>query len=68
MELLYCYITRPALSDERVQLNSARQEDLKLKTPWRDGATHLVMSPLEPMRLLVAPVPSSAARRRLRFC
>jgi hypothetical protein len=23
---------------------------LKLKTPWRDGATHVVMSPLECMQ------------------
>lgn len=41
------YITRPALSDERVQLNAAGQVVVKLKTPWRDGTTHLVMSPLE---------------------
>ncbi len=31
------YITRPALSDERVQLNAPGQVELKLKTPWRDG-------------------------------
>ena len=30
---------------------------LKLKTPWRDGTTHLVMSPLEFMRRLAALVP-----------
>jgi hypothetical protein len=27
---------------------------LKLKTPWRDGTTHLVMSPLEFMQRLAA--------------
>jgi hypothetical protein len=43
LEQLCRYITRPALSDERVQLNAARQVELKLKTPWRDGTTHLVM-------------------------
>jgi hypothetical protein len=49
LEQLCRYITRPgsALSDERVQLNAAGQVELKLKTPWRDGTTHLVMSPLE---------------------
>jgi hypothetical protein len=31
------YITQPALSDERVQFNAAKQADLTLKTPWRDG-------------------------------
>jgi hypothetical protein len=30
---------------------------LKLKTPWRDGTTHQVMSPLEFMQRLAALVP-----------
>lgn len=30
--------------------------ELKLKTPWRDGTTHLVMSPLEFMQRLAALV------------
>ena len=30
---------------------------LRLKTPWRDGATHLVASPLEFMQRLAALVP-----------
>jgi len=37
------YITRPALANERVQCNAAGQVVLELKTPWRDGTTHLVM-------------------------
>jgi hypothetical protein len=57
LEQLCIYITRPALSDERVQLNAAGQVELKLKTPWRDGTTHLVMSPLEFMQRLAALVP-----------
>jgi hypothetical protein len=56
------YITRPALADERVQLNAAGQVELKLKTSSRDGTTHLVMSPLECMQRLAALVP----RLRLR--
>lgn len=47
LEPLCRYITRPALSDERVQLNAAGQVELKLKALWRDGITHLVVSPLE---------------------
>ena len=39
LEQLCRYITRPALSDKRVQLNAAGQVELKLKTPWRDGTT-----------------------------
>jgi hypothetical protein len=57
LEHLCRYITRPALSDERVQINAAGQVELKLKTPWRDGTTHLVMSPLEFMQRLAALVP-----------
>ena len=47
LEQLCRYITSPALADERVQCNAAGQVVLKLKTPWHDGTTHLVMSPLE---------------------
>ena len=54
LEQLCRYITRPALADERVQLNAAGQVELKLKTPWRDGTTHLVMSPLEFLQRLAA--------------
>jgi len=57
LEQLCRYITRPALSDERIQLNAAGQVELRLKTPWRDGTTHLVMSPLEFMQRLAALVP-----------
>jgi hypothetical protein len=59
-ERLCRYITRPALANERVQSNAAGQLVLKPKTNWRDGTTHLVMSPLD------APVPQSASRRRVR--
>lgn len=57
LEQLCRYITRPALSDKRVQLNAAGQVELELKTPWRDGTTHLVMCPLEFMQRLAALVP-----------
>jgi len=51
LEQLCRYITRPALASERVQTHASGQAVLKLKTPWRDGTTHLVMSPLEFMLL-----------------
>ena len=57
LEQLRRYIPRPALTNERVQTNAAGQVVLKLKTPWRDGTTHLVMSPLEFMQRLAALVP-----------
>jgi Putative transposase len=46
LERLCRYITRPALANDRVQINAAGQVELKLKTPWRDGTTHQVMSPV----------------------
>jgi Putative transposase len=57
LERLCRYITRPALANDRVKINGQGQVELKLKTPWRDGTTHHVMSPLEFMQRLAALVP-----------
>lgn len=38
---------------------------LKRKTPWRDGTTHLVMSPLGFMQRLAALVPRPRLHRIL---
>jgi hypothetical protein len=56
-EHLCRYITRPAIANERLSVNRAGQVVLKLKTPYRDGTSHLVMSPLEFMQQLAALVP-----------
>jgi hypothetical protein len=66
LEQLCRYITRPALSDERVQLNAAGQVELKLKTPWRDGTTHLVLrrDTNSPVDCLCQPKGLSCARAR----
>ena len=50
LEQLCRYITRPALANERVQTNAAGQVVLKLKTPWRDGTTHLGLRARAPPR------------------
>ena len=65
LEQLCRTITRPALADERVQLNDAGQVELKLKTPWRDGTTHLVMSPLEFLQRRSRDRPSWARTHQL---
>jgi hypothetical protein len=57
LEHLCRYITRPAIANERLSVNHAGQVVLKLKTPYRDGTSHLVMSPLEFMQRLAALVP-----------
>lgn len=51
------YITRPAIANERLKRNPAGQVVLQLKSPWRDGTTHIVMSPLQLMQRLAALVP-----------
>src|SRR5215831_904837 len=51
------YITRPAIANERLKGNQAGQLVLQLKSPWRDGTTDIVMSPLVFMRRLAALVP-----------
>jgi len=57
LEHLCRYITRAAIANERLTLNRAGQVVLTLKTPYRDGTTHIVMSPLEFMQRLAALVP-----------
>ena len=41
------YITRPAITNQHLTLNRAGQVVLTLKTPYREGTTHLVMSSLD---------------------
>jgi hypothetical protein len=57
LEQLCRYITRPAISNERLKRNRARQVVLQLKSPYKDGTTHIVMEPLEFMERLAALVP-----------
>ncbi len=56
LEHLCRYITRPAITNERLTRNAAGQVVLALKTPYRDGTTHIAMSPLEFMQRLNASV------------
>jgi len=57
LECLCRYITRPAIADERLARNKEGQVVLTLKTPYRDGTTHIVLSPLEFMQRLAALIP-----------
>ena len=53
----------PPIANERLTLNRAGDVVLQLKSPYHDGTTHVVMSPLELMQRLAALVP----RPRLRL-
>jgi hypothetical protein len=57
IEQLCRYITRPAISNERLSINRDGNVMLKLKTPWRNGATHIILTPMEFMQRLAALVP-----------
>jgi hypothetical protein len=57
LERLCRYITRPAIAFERLGCNAKGEVVLQLKSPWRDGTTHIRMSPLEFMPRLAALVP-----------
>ena len=46
LERLCRYIARPPISNERLKLSDCGQVVYELKTPYRDGTTHIVMSPL----------------------
>ena len=57
IEQLCRYITRPAIANERLSINGEGNVVLKLKTAWRNGTTHIVLTPMEFMQRLAALVP-----------
>jgi len=57
LEHLCRYIPRPVIASERLKQDGAGNVVLQPKSPWRDGTTPIVMSPLEFMQRLAALVP-----------
>jgi len=57
LERLCRYVSRPPVSTERMALTASGQVRYTLKTPYRDGTTHIVLEPLELMARLAALVP-----------
>src|SRR5215813_6181344 len=56
LEQLCRYITRPAIGNERLKRNRAGQVVLQLKSPYKDGTSHIVMEPLEFMERLAEDI------------
>ena len=50
-------MSRPPVSTERMALTSSGHVRYQLKTPYRDGTTHVVIEPLDFMARLAALVP-----------
>jgi hypothetical protein len=57
LEALLRYCARPPISDERLRFDVDGNVVLRLKTPWRDGSTHVVYDPLDFVAKLAALVP-----------
>jgi hypothetical protein len=57
LERLCRYITRPAVSEKRLSLTAHGQVRYQLKTPYRDGTTHVIFEPLDFIARLAALVP-----------
>ena len=51
------YISRPSLSEERLSVNNQGQVIYKLKTPYQNGTTHIVLSPLDFLSRLSSLIP-----------
>ena len=57
LERLCRYIARPAVSTERLSLTRNGRLRYELKTPWRNGTTHVIFEPLDFISRLVSLVP-----------
>ena len=49
LERLCRYISRPAISEKRLSLTRNGNVRYELKTPYRDGTTHVIFGPLDVM-------------------
>lgn len=47
LERLCRYIARPAVSEKRLSLTAQGKVRYELKTPYRDGTTHVIFEPLD---------------------
>ncbi len=61
LERLRRYIPRPAVSEKRLCVTSNGQIRYPLKTPYRNGTTHVIFEPLDFIAKLAALVPKPRA-------
>ena len=57
LERLCRYVARPPLATRRLRLLASQRLCFALKTPWSDGTSHLLLSPMELLEKLAALVP-----------
>jgi len=57
LERLCRYITRPAVSTKRLSITRNGRVRYELKTPWRNGTTHVIFEPLDFISRLASLIP-----------
>ncbi len=57
LERLCRYVAQPALASERRRIIDPERLSFALKTPWSDGTSHLLLSPMERLEKRAALVP-----------
>lgn len=61
LERLCRYIARPAISEQRLSISPQGRVRYALKTPWKNGTTHVEFEPIEFIAKLAALVPPPRA-------
>ena len=61
LERLCRYVARPALAAGRLRVLDSERLTFALKTPWSDGTSHLLLSPMDLLEKLAALVPPPRA-------
>lgn len=61
LEKLCRYITRPAISEKRLSISPQGRVRYELKTPWRNGTTHVEWDAVDSIAKLAALVPPPRA-------
>jgi hypothetical protein len=57
LERLCRYLLRPPVAEDRLSFGSDGSVLVRLKTPWRDGTSHIALQPLELLEKLAALTP-----------
>lgn len=57
LERIARYIARPAIAEDRLSINDKGQVVYRLKRPYDDGTTHIVMEPMELLEKIAAIIP-----------
>ena len=59
------YVSRPAVSEKRLNLTNNGKVRYELKTPYRNGTTHVIFEPLDFMYRMYGMPRAQDAQKRL---